>query len=100
MSFKSIEMQVALPRTFDAGKVADQHQLRHTIDQSHLAEHMQQMVRQQSQTVISKNGKDNVRLKEKQEKERYRNLKKQKKKALADGKNTHPYKGKLIDYNG
>jgi hypothetical protein len=103
MTLKAIEMQVALPRTFDAGKI--QHQMQHQGQV--LNENASQMVHKDAikkrQTVIQNTGKQNIALKKESEKHgkhgKKRNKNQQSDKEELPNK-THPYKGKSIDFSG
>ncbi|WP_167831725.1 hypothetical protein [Mesobacillus selenatarsenatis] len=103
MSLKAIEMQIALPRTHDAGKIQEQLQQRG----QHLQEHAAQSVTKEDdlkrKTVIKNKQKQEARLN--QEGSSSGN---QQQNGRRDSKNKgdqpdqphHPYKGKVIDYSG
>ena len=103
MSLKAIEMQIALPRTQDAGKIQEQIHQRG----QHLQEHAAQSVTKEDElkrkTVMKNNQKQEARLNkengssnEKQEQSRQNN----KGKNESQAEQHHPYKGKLIGYSG
>lgn len=102
MSLKSIEMQVALPRTQDAGKLQEQIQQRG----QHLSEHAAESVRKEEQkqrTTVTKNKqKDEAKLHQDEERsnEAGANSQKRRKKQQQKEQERHPYKGKVIDYSG
>lgn len=103
MSLKLIEMQVALPRTFEAGKVTEQLQQRGQVGFDQAANAMEKKRKQDRQSVNKMEQKEKSRLKD-----NARGGVDQ----LADGqlkdrmneeasvKEEHPYKGNSIDYNG
>lgn len=87
MSLKNIEMQVALPRTHDAGKVQQELNQQSNIVQSHLAEEANRKEALKQKQVNELNKSEYARRQnEKQES-------KQKKKKPAK----HPYKGQNFD---
>lgn len=103
MSLKAIEMQVALPRTHDAGKIQEQLQQRG----QHLQEHAAQSVTKEDElkrkTVIKNNQKQEARLnKENGDSNQKQEQGKQDKQDKNDKpvQQHHPYKGKVIDYSG
>lgn len=103
MSLKAIEMQIALPRTHDAGKIQEQLQQRG----QHLQEHAAQSVTKEDdlkrKTVVKNAQKQEARLNQEdgrsgRQQQNGRNGQKNK-----DDQNVqphHPYKGKVIDYSG
>jgi hypothetical protein len=99
MGLKSLEMQVALPRSQDAGKVQDQvnrqgEQLQHTLTHEQLEQEKKKRTQIQKQEEInslklkkdlSHREKPNNNQEETKEKEQEIN---------------HPFLGKRIDFNG
>jgi uncharacterized membrane protein len=102
MSLKAIELQIALPRTHDAGKIQENiHRNGQTIhDVASDKVHKEQEKRQT--TVFKQESKDITRFKNSKED---KNQKRQKK---GNHKNSndevqdikHPYKGTKIDFSG
>lgn len=103
MSLKAIEMQIALPRTHDAGKIQEQLQQRG----QHLQEHAAQSVTKEDDlkrnTVVKNNQKQEARLNkdgsqssQQQQKGRDDDQSKDEHPVVPH----HPYKGKVIDYSG
>lgn len=102
MSLKAVELQVAIPKTFDAGKVAEQHQ-QNTIDQQLNAnEALKKEIERKQKTVNDTENTDAIS----DEEERERNegnpsvLGKRKKKEQEQPKAQHPFKGNFIDFSG
>lgn len=103
MSLKAIEMQIALPRTHDAGKIQEQIQQRG----QHLQEHAVQSVNKEDElkrkTVIKNNQKQEAML---TKDEHSSNQQQEQNRQHRQNKNEeplqqhHPYKGKIIDYSG
>lgn len=103
MSLKAIEMQIALPRTQDAGKIQEQLQQRG----QHLQEHAAQSVMKEDdlkrKTVVKNHQKQEARLNQEdsrsgQQQQNGRGEHKNKDDQLEQSH--HPYKGKVIDYSG
>ncbi|RSD28286.1 hypothetical protein EJA10_05915 [Mesobacillus subterraneus] len=103
MSLKAIEMQIALPRTQDAGKIQEQIQQRGQHLQDHAAQSVTKEDELKRKTVIKNSQKQEARLNKEgnpsgkqQEKGRQNHANKEEKPASPH----HPYKGKVIDYSG
>ncbi|WP_286180754.1 hypothetical protein [Bacillus sp. ISL-37] len=103
MSLKAIEMQIALPRTHDAGKIQEQLQQRG----QHLQEHAAQSVTKEDdlkrKTVVKNNQKQEARLNQEggQSGHQEQNGREDKRnKNDQPAQHHHPYKGKVIDYSG
>ncbi|MEH6990673.1 hypothetical protein [Cytobacillus firmus] len=102
MSLKSIELQIALPRTFEAGKIQDQLQQRGQTISGFAANSTQENAEKQRKTVVKQEHKQNVNLGNddgERQKEAGEQDRKKDKKDSNDRQN-HPYKGKVIDYSG
>lgn len=101
MSLKSIEMQVALPRTLDAGKLHEQLQQRGQLQNDHANESVQKEKERLEKTVIKQEQKDIARFhKEENKRDQDQQLKKRKEKEERQQKEQHPYKGTLVDFSG
>lgn len=104
MSLKSIEMQIALPRSIDASKLQDQLSQRGQQLQDHAVHAgLQQEIKQRS-TVIKNEQSNKTALRDEsqsqeQEKQNGKNNKKSvQKPQQANAK--HPYKGSFLDFSG
>ena len=104
MSLKAIELQVALPRTQDAGKLQEQIQQRSQLTHDLAAREMQKEVEKQEKSVVKQKQKDNVKLKKDEESgTQYESptQKEQEKEEIEEPvKMQHPYKGNKIDFSG
>lgn len=101
MSLKSIEMQVALPRTVDAGKISEQIQQRGQIISAQANEEMQKKIERDSQSVNELAQKDHLSLKDQESDQQNQSRKHyEDPKRKNETKAKHPYKGKTIDYSG
>ena len=103
MSLKSIEMQVALPRTVEVGKIQEQLQQRGQNIHDFATERTHKEERQNRETVIKNEQKTNVKLTQEdrngntgEDKE----APQKKKSSKPVEKEKHPYKGNVIDYSG
>jgi hypothetical protein len=86
MSLKLVELQVALPRMHEAGKIQEQLQQHPELMQAQLVATMQKREERMRRQVTGKRTSENVHLKkEKQE---------------SPQRHEHPYKGKNIDLMG
>jgi hypothetical protein len=87
VSLKLIELQVAIPRTMDAGKMAAEHTQKGMVHQAHLSE-----TNRKRQIIESKkvSGKKHTE----------KNLLHNKDHTSAKPLSKHPFKGQEIDYSG
>jgi hypothetical protein len=105
MSLKSVEMQIALPRTVEAGKIQEQLQQRGQNMNDIAAQQKLKEDENKRKTVNKQEQKGNVQLSQKnrdnqhdlngQQEDEDDKEEKQRKK-----KDYHPYKGKVIDFSG
>lgn len=100
MSLKAVELQIAIPKTFDAGKIADQQQQHVVNQQMHANEaHKRDVAKQQ--TIVNDTDSLNA-LSDNDEQEAQQNeqqaAKEKNKKQIQ--KAQHPFKGNLFDFSG
>ncbi|WP_062105052.1 hypothetical protein [Bacillus niameyensis] len=105
MSLKSIEMQVALPRTVEAGKVSEQLQQRGQLISDQANEEMTKQIEQDRRSVKEMSEQEKLHLKQgsrdgQNDHKHNEHDKKQKDPRKDRTKDSHPYKGKTIDYSG
>ena len=103
MSLKSIEMQIALPRTMEAGKIQEQLQQRGQNINDFATERTHKEEKQQRETVIKHEQKANVKLMQDESNGSNGDSKEnppKKKSSKSVEKEKHPYKGNIIDYSG
>lgn len=101
MSLKALELQIAIPKTFEAGKIADQQQ-QHVINQQINAnEALKKEVARQQTIVNETEGLDALSEEEErgQNQQQQQHMKKQQQKQQQQ-KAQHPFKGNLFDYSG
>lgn len=105
MSLKSIEMQIALPRTMEAGKIQEQLQQRGQNVNDFAALRNQKEEEQKRTSVIKHEQKSNVKLSQDDKDKKNGSHNQQgregmKEKIFKEMKEKHPYKGNVIDYSG
>ncbi|WP_075980902.1 hypothetical protein [Bacillus massilinigeriensis] len=102
MSLKTIELQIALPRTLEAGKLQEQLQQQGTIMQEHAGQSVKKEEEKQRTTVLKSDLKEiRPTLEDEGGKNSYHDGKRQRrKKEDHHKKENHPYKGTNIDYSG
>ncbi|MBO1510387.1 hypothetical protein [Metabacillus bambusae] len=101
MSLRNIEMQIALPRTHDAGKLQEQLNQRSQLAQEQLANSFQKESDIKRSQVQENSDSEKLHLKkESSEQHQQHNQKKRKKEQKQDENPDHPYKGKKIDFFG
>lgn len=100
MSLKGIELQIAIPKTFDAGKLAEQKQQRSQLSQDLANAQTEKQAIKNKETVLEseKYAKMNPDAKNKEQQEQ-----EAKKKAMNEEEEKvtkHPYKGSFVDFSG
>ncbi|WP_312097921.1 hypothetical protein [Niallia sp.] len=101
MSLKAIEMQVALPRTYDAGKLQEQQDQKHQQMYAFASQEAGKEQERKRTTVIKGEGKGKVTSNKKRDKHIERRNELEEELDEIERKQTiHPYKGKSIDFSG
>ncbi|HZH62336.1 MAG TPA: hypothetical protein VEY70_22760 [Metabacillus sp.] len=93
-------MQIALPRTHDAGKIQEQLNQRNQLIQDQLAQSIKKEVDLKRTQVSENRESDKLSLKKDQSQQHQEHNKKKKKDQKLEGNPNHPYKGKKIDFFG
>ena len=103
MSLKGLELQIAIPKTFDAGKIADNHQ-QNTIQQQINANEALKREIERKQTAVNESEDLDGITEEEREKgngqQSMMNDQKNNKKQPQKEKAKHPFKGNLVDFSG
>ncbi len=100
MSLKLAELQIAIPKTFDAGKVADQIQQQSAIQQSNAQAASERQLEKNRETVTKSNEASETSSQD-EEKERMEQERQNRKKREQEIKETkHPFKGNFVDFSG
>lgn len=101
MSLKALELQIALPKTFEAGKLLEQTQQQVNTAQGFANEALQKQIEKNRTKVLESNQSSEV-------KDEHSN-KKENKKKQSQNKNPvstnneqilHPFKGHFVDFSG
>ena len=102
MSLKAVELQVAIPKTFDAGKVAEQHQQNTINQQLDANEALKKELERKQKNVNNTENMDAISDEEEREgkAEHLLMLDKGKKEEQEQPKAQHPFKGNFIDFSG
>ena len=102
MSLKAVELQVAIPKTFDAGKVAEQHQQNTINQQLNANEALKKELERKQKIVNNTENMDAISDEEEREgkAEQLSMLDKRKKEEQEQPKAQHPFKGNFIDFSG
>ncbi len=104
MSLKLVELQIALPKTFEAGKIAEQTQHQSQIAQSHAASETAKEAEKRRKQVVKNEQKGNstIAKEDPSQKQFYTDMKNQE--GATDSEEAvvalHPYKGTTIDFSG
>lgn len=102
MSLKAIELQIALPKTFEAGKVVEQKQQQIQVNQD-VASELAKREERLKKTIVQK-GESAKALKNEREDQANeyvpdRTRKKEKDEETAERQKSHPYKGSFVDFS-
>lgn len=103
MSLKLIELQIALPRTQEAGQIQSQLETRGQHMQEILADAARKENEQKQHQVPRNNKNEGVQLNKEHSSNEYQHQKrknKTEKELPHEEKENHPYKGKSIDFRG
>ncbi|MGG0643681.1 hypothetical protein ABE021_07040 [Sporosarcina gallistercoris] len=102
MSLKSIELQIAIPKTFDAGKLTEQKNQQSMLNHQQAAAQTDQQVMKQRNAVIesaesekTKNTRNSSGEGKSEENDQQEASQQQEHKHAS-----HPYKGGFVDYTG
>ena len=100
MSLKLVELQIAIPKTFDAGKVADQIQQQSALSQSNAQAASEKQLEKNRESVI-KSSETSETSSQKEDKERSEQERHNREKKELEMKETkHPFKGNFVDFSG
>ena len=100
MSLKLAELQIAIPKTFDAGKIADQIQQQSAINQSNAQAASERQLEKNRETVTKSNEPAETGS---QEDERERAVQERQNRAKREKEikeTNHPFKGNFVDFSG
>ena len=100
MSLKAVELQIAIPKTFDAGKIADNHQQNVISQQLHANEALKKEIERKQMSVHESEHLDPVNEEENGADPEQQNAKAHKKNLMKEKQAKHPFKGNLFDFSG
>lgn len=103
MSLKGVELQIAIPKTYDAGKMAEQAQQQVLANQAHANEALKRDI-ERKQLAVNMSEKtdeiDNNLESESENSYQQQQHTNKKKKHQKIKKASHPFKGNFVDYSG
>lgn len=103
MSLKGLELQIAIPKTFEAGKIADQRQQNTILQQMHANDALNREM-ERKQLSVNETEHLNAVNDEEQEKTSHHGQEdtqeNKKNKEQLEQKVQHPFKGNLFDFSG
>jgi hypothetical protein len=103
VSLKGVELQIAIPKTFDAGKIADQHQQNTINQQLHANEALKREIERKQFSVNESEEMDAINEEEDNNQPgdgQSKNRQNKKNKQELEQKAKHPFKGNLFDFSG
>ncbi|MEK4698903.1 RNA polymerase subunit sigma [Solibacillus sp. FSL R7-0668] len=100
MSLKGVELQIAIPKTFDAGKMADQQQQNNILQQMHANDALKKEIERKQFSVNETDKMDVVDGEDGENEQGQSPDQQKKKKQQLQQKAQHPFKGNLFDFSG
>ena len=103
MSLKGVELQIAIPKTFDAGKMADQKQQSVILQQMHANDEANKEVEKKRTVVIESDNLGEIREDDERssnDEQSQKKHQKNKEQATEEVKAQHPFKGNFFDFSG
>lgn len=102
MSLKGIELQIALPKTFEAGKLAEEKQQRIHTMQENANLQTEKQAQKDKETVLETEKNKLINADDESNKQEHEQEKKQRSKKTKNTNESsqHPYKGSFVDYSG
>ncbi|MDD1501256.1 MULTISPECIES: RNA polymerase subunit sigma [Lysinibacillus] len=102
MSLKGVELQIAIPKTFEAGKMADQAQQQTLAQQAHANDALKKEIERKQKVVNTSEGMDEISEDEEAGGEYIKGTRKKKNKdnEKRETQAQHPFKGNFVDFSG
>lgn len=101
MSLKGVELQIAIPKTFDAGKMLDQAQQQNHANQMNANEALKKEIERQQKIVNTSEEMDAIKDDGEGGQQYEANRQKKEQQQKDAKKNTHhPFKGNFVDFSG
>lgn len=103
MSLKAVELQIAIPKTFDAGKQQSEIQLQLHAKQDMANEALKQQI-EKNHTLLSETAEQKKLRQDEEKNNKFEHSakkhKKQEEEEKLENQAKHPFKGSLFDYSG
>lgn len=102
MSLKGVELQIAIPKTYEAGKITEQAQQQALAQQANANEALKKEIERKQKVVNTSEGTDEISEEEEAGGEYIKGTRKKKKKSDEKPKRQakHPFKGNFVDFSG
>lgn len=100
MSLKGVELQIAIPKTFDAGKVQEQLQQQSSVSQANAQAASDRQLEKNRETVLESNHTTEANLENKEREQAEQEQKKRQQQEQEMNKAKHPFKGNFVDFSG
>ncbi|MFP3916213.1 RNA polymerase subunit sigma [Lysinibacillus telephonicus] len=100
MSLRNIELQIAIPKTYEAGKAVEQHQQNVIQQQINAHEALKKDIEKKQFTVMDTEKTDKVSEDEDNSSNEQNMSKREKQQKKKQQEAQHPFKGNFIDFSG
>ncbi|MEG0448258.1 MAG: RNA polymerase subunit sigma [Lysinibacillus sp.] len=102
MSLKGVELQIAIPKTYEAGKIAEQAQQQSAAQQANANEALKKELERKQTIVNTSEAMDEISEEEEAGEEYIHGTRKKKKKNKdkQEKQAQHPFKGNFVDFSG
>lgn len=101
MSLKGVELQIAIPKTFEAGRMVDQAQQQALAQQANANEALKKELERKQKIVNTSEGMDEISEEEEAGVEYIHGTRKKKNNGEKPEKEAqHPFKGNFVDFSG
>ena len=100
MSLKGVELQIAIPKTFDAGKMLDQAQQQNQVNQMNANEALKKEIERQQKIVNTSEEMDGINDEEGKQQQYEAEQRKREQQKEAKKNTHHPFKGNFVDFSG
>lgn len=100
MSLRNIELQIAIPKTYEAGKTVEQHQQNVIQQQINAHEALKKEIEKKQLTVKDTEKVDKISEDEDNDNNEQNMSKKEKQQKKKQKEAQHPFKGNFIDFSG
>ncbi|ALC86006.1 hypothetical protein AM499_09315 [Bacillus sp. FJAT-22090] len=100
MSLKGVELQIAIPKTFDAGKVAEQLQQQSSVNQANAQAASERQLEKNRETVTKSENTAEAALEDSKQEREEQERKRREKREIEMKEIKHPFKGNFVDFSG